>query len=169
MKRRSIGMLVVAVAVLLFVIPASGWAGQHGKPLIDNTLIEKAVNPIGLSTETRKAERFKAENKANVSDEFFEGIRDIWIGLLHPAKFAKDVGTLEAKPAAGKIEIDNTLIEKAVNPIGLSTEARKAERFKAENKANVSDDFFEGIRDIWIGLLHPAKFGSDLARMPKTK
>ncbi len=169
MCEKSVGRLVVAVAVLLLVMPAAGWAGQRGKPLIDNTLIEKVVNPIGLSTETRKAERFKAENKANVSDEFFEGIRDIWIGLLHPAKFAKDVGTLEAKPVAGKMEFDNTLIEKAVNPFGLSTETRKAEQFKAENKANVSDDFFEGIRDIWIGLLHPAKFGSDLARMPKTK
>lgn len=94
MKRRSIGMLVVAVPVLLFVIPSSGWAGQHGKPLIDNTLIEKAVNPIGLSTETRKAERFKAENKANVSTDFFEGIRDIWIGLLHPAKFGSDMARM---------------------------------------------------------------------------
>ncbi len=166
---KSVGMVVVAVAVLLFVHPASGWAGQHGKPLIDNTLIEKAVNPFGLSTEARKAEQFKSESKANVSTDFFEGIRDIWIGLLHPAKFAKEVGTLEAKPAAGKMEFDNTLIEKAVNPIGLSTEARKAEQFKSENKANVSTDFFEGIRDIWIGLLHPAKFGSDMARMPKTK
>ncbi len=94
MKHISMGMLAVAFAVLLLVIPASGWAGQHGKPLIDNTLIEKAVNPIGLSTETRKAERFKAENKANVSDDFFEGVRDIWIGLLHPAKFGSDMARM---------------------------------------------------------------------------
>ncbi len=53
---KSVGRLVVAFAVLLFVIPASGWAGQHGKQGFNNTLIEKAVNPIGLSTETWKAE-----------------------------------------------------------------------------------------------------------------
>lgn len=91
---KSVSRLVVAVAVLLLVMPAAGWAGQRGKPLIDNTLIEKVVNPIGLSTETRKAEQFKAENKAKVSTEFFDGIRDIWIGLLHPAKFGSDMARM---------------------------------------------------------------------------
>ncbi len=94
MKYRSIGMLVAAVAVLGLVMPSSGWAGQQGKPWIDNTFIEKAVNPIGLSTEREKAEQFKAKNKANVSTDFFEGIRDIWIGLLHPAKFGSDMARM---------------------------------------------------------------------------
>ncbi len=91
---KSVGMVIIAVAVLVLVMPSSGWAGQHGKPLIDNTFIEKAVNPIGLSTETRKAEQFKAENKAKVSTDFFEGIRDIVIGFVHPVQFGADMAKM---------------------------------------------------------------------------
>ncbi len=166
MRGAVIGRLLVVVAALLLVMPATGWAGQKG---IDTTLVEKAVNPFKLSTETRKAGQFKAENKAKISTDMFDGIRDIVVGLLHPAQFGKEIATLEAKPVSSSKGIDTTLVEKAANPFTLSTETRKAEQFKAENKAKVSTDFFEGIRDIVIGFVHPVQFGADVAKMPKTK
>jgi hypothetical protein len=166
MRGPLIGRLIVAVAALLLVMPAAGWAGQAGKQGVD---IEKALNPVKLSTETRKSERFKAENKAQISTDMFNGIRDVVIGLLHPAQFGKETATLEAKPVSSPKGIDTTLVEKAANPFTLSTETQKAERFKAENRAKVSTDFFEGIRDIVIGLVHPAQFGADVAKMPKTR
>ncbi len=166
MRGALIGRLLVVVAALLLVMPVTGWAGQKG---IDTTLVEKAVNPFKLSSETRKAEQFKAENKAMISTDMFNGIRDIVVGLLHPAQFGKEMATLEAKPVSSSKGIDTTLVEKAANPFKLSTETMKAEQFKAENKAKVSTDFFEGIRDIVIGFVHPAQFGADMAKMPKTK
>ncbi|MEE8210200.1 MAG: hypothetical protein V3R38_05560, partial [bacterium] len=95
MRGALIGRLLVVVATLLLVMPVTGWAGQKG---IDTTLVEKAVNPFKLSSETRKAEQFKAENKAMISTDMFNGIRDIVVGLLHPAQFGKEMATLEAKP-----------------------------------------------------------------------
>lgn len=166
MRGSMIGRLLVVVAALALVMPVAGWAGQKG---IDTTLIEKAVNPVGLSTETQKAGQLTAKHKAMVSTDMFDGIRDVVVGLLHPAQFGKETATLEAKPVSSSKGIDNTLIEKAANPFKLSTETRKAESFRAGNKAQVSTDFFEGIRDIVIGLVHPAQFGADVAKMPKTR
>jgi hypothetical protein len=166
MRFSFFGAILVVALALVLVLPATGWTGQQDKQVVD---IEKALNPIGLSTETMKSEQYKEENKAKVSTDFFEGIRDLWIGLLHPAKFGKEVATLEAKPVSAAPASEGVDIEKALNPIGLSTETAKSEQYKEENKAMVSTEFFEGIRDLWIGLLHPAQFGADMARMPKNQ
>lgn len=166
MRVSSFTLAVAFALAMLLVLPTAGWTGQQGKQGVD---IEKALNPIGLSTDTMKAERFQEENKAKVSTDFFEAIRDLWVGLLHPAKFGKEVATLEAKPVSAAPAKQGVDIEKALNPVGLSTDTMKAEQFKEENKAKVSTDFFEAIRDLWIGLLHPAQFGADMARMPKSK
>ncbi len=91
MRISSVGAIIAVAAILLLALPAPGSAGQPGKEGVD---VEKALNPIGLSTETMKAEQFKEENKAKVSTDFFEGIRDIWIGLIHPAKFGADVARM---------------------------------------------------------------------------
>ncbi|MFQ5893398.1 MAG: hypothetical protein ACE5H5_03710, partial [Nitrospinota bacterium] len=132
MRSALIGTLVVAVAATLLVMPTVGWAGQRGKTGVD---VEKALNPAGLSAETRKAEQFKAENKAQVSTDFFEAIRDVVVGLLHPAKFGKEVATMEATPVSAAPAKEGVDVEKALNPVGLSMETAKAEQFKAENKA----------------------------------
>lgn len=166
MRVSSRGLVLTVALALLLVLPAAGLAGQDSQQGVD---IEKALNPIGLSTEPMKAEQYQEENKAKVSTDFFEGIRDLWVGLLHPAQFGKDVATLEATPASAPPASQGVDIEKALNPVGLSTETQKAEQFQEENKAMVSTDFFEGIRDLWIGLLHPAQFGADVARMPKNQ
>lgn len=164
MRFTSFGAILAVALAVVVLLPAAGWTGQQGKQGVD---IEKALNPIGLSTETMKAEQLKEENKAKVSTDFFEAVRDIWVGLLHPAKFGKEVATLEAKPVSAAPAEEGLDVEKALNPVGLSTETAKAEQFKEENKAMVSTEFFEAIRDLWIGLLHPAKFGADVARMPE--
>ena len=166
MRTSWLGVTVLLAVALLLVLPTTGWSGQQGKEGVN---VEKALNPIGLSTDSMKAEQYKEENKAKVSTDFFEGIRDIVVGLVHPAQFGKEVSTLEAKPVSAPAPEPGVDVEKALNPIGLSTETMKAEQYKEENKAMVSTDFFEGIRDIVIGLVHPAKFGSDMATMPKNQ
>jgi hypothetical protein len=154
------------MVVFLLALPTLALAGQEGQKGVD---IEKVLNPVGLSVEKEKAEQLKEQHRAKVSIEFFEAIRDFWIGLLHPAKFGKEIATLEAKPVSAPPAKKGVDVEKVLNPVKLSLQEEKAERFKQENRARVSTEFFEAIRDLWIGLLHPAKFGADVARMPKTE